>query len=638
MKYWLLLLLSLSILSSNYCQTCSSQRYQKQVFQNIKVSTDLKFGEYPSGFPGIDLDIELDFYEPAPNDEYLSKRPLVIMLFGGAFILGDKGDADVTAWCDSLAHYGYACASVNYRLSNAAAIALPGGGTRAAYAAVQDARAAIRFLLEDPNNFGFNIDPNHIYTGGESAGAITAIHTAYLEESERPSETYQYGLASDMGCLDCHGNNYIQPFQVKGIIDLWGATIGIDLLDLHENVPMVIIHGTADDIVPFTSGKPFTDIALTFPDLYGAQPMHDHLDSIGIYNEFYPYPGLGHVFYGTPTILITFPNQYWEPVFNQGHNFLNTTLQYDSPTPTGNLAPCYNDTEFYSVVTNPGSSYCWEVIGGTIITNSDSSIVVLWDDAITPASITVTERNCIDVIGQPAAVPVTVAAGCLVFQLSLWLEGSYNLTTGLINDNLRTQGLIPITEPYTNLGFTHVLTGGGETIDPSVLAVTGPNAIVDWLFLEIRDAIDLTLIKATKCVLLQADGDVVDLDGISATTLRGLPPSNYYITVKHRNHLGVMTPGSLNLSSSMTPFNFKTGAAYGNLTGVAQQLITQGVYGLFAGDADASSTIGASDRSILWNSRNQFGYLLSDVNMDGLCNAGDRSIAWNNRNYLSLIP
>lgn len=639
MKNWASLFFACLLISSGVqAQICTSERYQKQVFQNIKVSTDLKFAEYPSGFPGINNDLELDFYEPAPNDEYLGKRPLVIMLFGGAYILGDKGDADVTAWCDSLAHYGYACASVNYRLSNAASLGLPGGAERAAYAAVQDARAAIRFLLEDPNNFGFNVDPNHIYTGGESAGAITAIHTAYLEENERPPETYQYLLQPDMGCIDCHGNNYIQPFKVKGIIDLWGATTGIDLLDAHESIPMVIIHGTNDDVVPFTSGKPFTDIALTFPDLYGAQPMHDHLDSIGVYNEFYPYPGLGHVFYGTPTILITFPNQYWEPVFNQGHKFLYKTMEFDSPTPSGNLSPCYNDTELYTVSTNPGSSYCWEVTGGTIITNSDSSIVVVWDDPLTPATISVTEQNCVDVIGATITVPLNVSAGCLVFQLSLWLDGPYNQMTGLMKDDLRLQGLIPTTEPYTNLGYSHVLNGGGETIDPSVLAVTGPDAIVDWLYLELRDPIDLTWVKGTKCVLLQADGDVVDLDGVSSVTMRGLPAANYYITVKHRNHLSVMTPGSLNLSSALTPFNFKSGSAYGNLTGVAQKQLSAGVYGLFAGDVNHSTVIEAGDRSMAWNTRNQTGYLLSDANMDGVCNAGDRSRIWNNRNFISLVP
>ncbi len=638
MKNWPLLVLSFLVLNILSGQVCTSERYQKQVFQNIKVTTNLKYAEYPSGFPGINIDLELDFYEPAPNDEYLGKRPLVIMLYGGAYVLGDKGDADVTAWCDSLAHYGYACASVNYRLTNTTAISVPGAFTRAAYAAVQDARASIRFLLEDPNNFGFNIDPNFIYTGGESAGAITAIHTAYLEESERPIETYQYLLAPDMGCIDCHGNNYVQPFKVKGIIDLWGATTSIDILDQHENIPMVIIHGTDDIVVPFTSGRPFTDIALTLPFMYGAQPMHDHLDSLGTYNEFYPYQGLPHVFYGTPTVVITFPNQYWEPVFNQGHNFLYNTMQYDSPTPSGNLAPCYNDTELYTVSTTPGSSYCWEVVGGTIITNSDSSIVVLWDDPITPASISVTEQNCIEVIGSPVSLPINVSVGCLVFQASLWLEGPYNQVTGLMDDDLRVQGLIPTTEPFTNLGYFHVLNGGGESIAPSVLAVSGNNAIVDWLFVELRDPVNLTQVMATKCVLLQADGDVVDLDGISAVTIKGLTPSNYYITIKQRNHLSVMTPGSLNLSSSLTPFDFKTGAAYGNLTGIAQKQLSTGVYGLFAGDVNNSTVIEAADRSTTWNNRNQTGYILSDANMDGICNAGDRSKIWNNRNFLSLVP
>ena len=48
------------------------------------------------------------------------------------------------------------------------------------------------------------------------------------------------------------------------------------------------------------------------------------------------------------------------------------------------------------------------------------------------------------------------------------LQGPYNTSTGLMNDGLRTQGLIPFQEPYTSLGYAHTNNAGGETIAPAV--------------------------------------------------------------------------------------------------------------------------------------------------------------------------
>ncbi|MBK7086012.1 MAG: hypothetical protein IPH53_15650 [Flavobacteriales bacterium] len=61
------------------------------------------------------------------------------------------------------------------------------------------------------------------------------------------------------------------------------------------------------------------------------------------------------------------------------------------------------------------------------------------------------------------------------------LEGPLNTTTLIMNDPLRAAGLVPLTEPYTALGFAQVAGGGGETSTTPVLATTGNNAVVDWV-------------------------------------------------------------------------------------------------------------------------------------------------------------
>ncbi len=123
--------------------------------------------------------------------------------------------------------------------------------------------------------------------------------------------------------------------------------------------------------------------------------------------------------------------------------------------------------------------------------------------------------------------------------LKVMLEGPYDGTSGLMRDDLRTAGLLPLAQPYSGM-FTHVGEGGTETIQPSVLTVAGNNAIVDWIFVELRDKSTPSVVLDTRCALLQRDGDVVDLDGVSPLRIVA-PIGAYHVAVRHRNHLGVMT-------------------------------------------------------------------------------------------------
>jgi len=245
-------------------------------------------------------------------------------------------------------------------------------------------------------------------------------------------------------------------------------------------------------------------------------------------------------------------------------------------------------------------------------------------------------RSGITTLGVFAIGGSSLQGGILV-ELDVFLEGPY-LTGGLMSDDLRANE-VPTTEPYTALpNFTHVLDGGGETVIPSVLAVTGNNAIIDWVFLEVRDAATLTNVISTRSALLQADGDVVDVDGTSPVEFTNLQPGSYYVVVNHRNHLEIMTPGALPLSRTPYPHDFTTGLAYGNLSGNVQKNLGGGEYGMFEGDLNNDGVINASDRSTAWNFRNQTGYLSADCSMDGVVNAADRSQVWNNRNLFTAVP
>ncbi|MBK6344297.1 MAG: hypothetical protein IPF41_17440 [Flavobacteriales bacterium] len=111
-----------------------------------------------------------------------------------------------------------------------------------------------------------------------------------------------------------------------------------------------------------------------------------------------------------------------------------------------------------------------------------------------------------------------------------------------MRDDLRVAGMIPSTEPYSAIYGGP----GGETVAPSVLAVTGNNAIVDWVRVELRTLPTGPTVAAAHG-LVQRDGDVVSADGFSALRLN-TTDGLYHVVVRHRNHLAVMSASALSMA------------------------------------------------------------------------------------------
>lgn len=256
----------------------------------------------------------------------------------------------------------------------------------------------------------------------------------------------------------------------------------------------------------------------------------------------------------------------------------------------------------------------------------------------------------------------------LSLNLRVYLEGALmqnggetSITSGLplMRDDLRVSpftgaNYIPLSDPYTFVKDPFINTpakfnriGPGLedenlTIEDSigVFGVQGDNAIVDWIHVELRSKDDMTLPIATRSALLQRDGDVVDLDGESELKFQGVNVDSFYVVVKHRSHLGVM---SMKVSNSdlvdFTDPNFpvydygaslESGIDY---TGLAQKsTVVNGYNALWAGDFDSNGKVKFtnpeddqnvmfinvlfSSPSFLINYDNAYGYLTGDYNMD----------------------
>src|SRR4030095_12809253 len=91
------------------------------------------------------------------------------------------------------------------------------------------------------------------------------------------------------------------------------------------------------------------------------------------------------------------------------------------------------------------------------------------------------------------------------------------------------------------------------------------NSIVDWVFAQLHRSSD-NVVMSTRAVLLQRDGDVVDVDGTGAVVnqinFAGELAGNYYVSIRHRNHLGVRSAGLLGLlRTSTTVMDFRSALA-----------------------------------------------------------------------------
>lgn len=284
------------------------------------------------------------------------------------------------------------------------------------------------------------------------------------------------------------------------------------------------------------------------------------------------------------------------------------------------------------------------------ITYHDGTDWIDFSEGAAATDGTFTNYSYLESSGISNFSPFSVRSGRLItLSAKMFLEGAYSSVTGLMGDNLRSAGLVPLSEPYTSLStFTHVNNTTTETTTAPVLAVTGDNAIVDWVFIELRDKTASSTVLATRSALVQKDGDVVDLDGVSPVTFDGIAADDYYIAVRHRNHLGAMTLNTMSLAKSPTQFVDFTNPT--TLTyGTDAQADISGALCLIGGNADSNSVTRATGPSFINDSAQiltRLGtytniisstYDTADVNMDGTIRATGPSFINDSAKLLSFL-
>ncbi len=283
-KHVLLTIALIAILFSAQAQDCDG-RYLEEIFDNVDVSTVVY-----SDVTGFTMDI----YQPA-GDEDIEERPLILFAHGGSFSAGTPQTQTMISMCTAFAKRGYVAASYQYSLTNAINLLDSVFMINHVMKAVADGKSAVRYFRKDyeENNNTYRIDSEQIFVGGNSAGAILAMHLAYLQYDEAPD--YIQTAIDANGGIEGNAGNDGYSSDVKGVVNLAGGLNQLSFIDPND-VPVVSFHGDADEVVPYDCNSVFWGtLGNNLVNICGSGTMQPVLDYNGVPNSLTTYPGADHV-------------------------------------------------------------------------------------------------------------------------------------------------------------------------------------------------------------------------------------------------------------------------------------------------------------------------------------------------------
>lgn len=219
------------------------------------------------------------------------------------------------------------------------------------------------------------------------------------------------------------------------------------------------------------------------------------------------------------------------------------------------------------------------------------------------------------------------STGMMGLSANVFLQGAYSSGSTMNNGSV----YVPLTQPYNFSPFNYA---GTE----SVFSMS--SNIVDWVLVELRQSISPSVSFAKRAALLKNDGSIVDLDGSSAIQIpvATVPSGNYFLVVKHRNHIPIMSSLPITLASGTTA-TYSLSASQSQVSGTNPlQLLSGGMYGMIAGDTSPDGIVNASDRVAARTASGMTGYNTADASLDGIVNSIDRVFTINNRFNVTQVP
>jgi len=191
-------------------------------------------------------------------------------------------------------------------------------------------------------------------------------------------------------------------------------------------------------------------------------------------------------------------------------------------------------------------------------------------------------------------------------------QGSYTFVYS-VKRNFQIVGAISINLKYLMEGFWNGTTQIQDTVDCLLALPESPFTPVD----------------SVRCYLSSA--------GTGQLIFTRSASGNYYLVVRHRNHIEIWSSIALGVvkgTTSISSYDFSSGSAYG--TNALKQ--AGSVFVSWGGDVNQDGVVDFIDRNITWNHRGETGYRQSDCNGDNITGTDDYDIVMNNRYKIKQKP
>ena len=244
----------------------------------------------------------MDIYHPAKGSQTTfngTEKPTVIFMFGGGFIHGTRDNESYHKWFKMMTENGYRIVSIDYRLglkgSNKVGVAQVNVLDQAIHMAVEDLFSATTFIIDNQDQLG--IDPKNIVISGSSAGAITVMQAEY----EISNRTHWTSVLP-------------QDFNYKGVMSFSGAILSREgKVDFElEPCPTLMLHGTADKLVPYKQ------IKILWLGFFGGGKLVERFEKFGYNYNMYHLVDYGHEIAGSMETTMDLQLRFLETNVMQG--------------------------------------------------------------------------------------------------------------------------------------------------------------------------------------------------------------------------------------------------------------------------------------------------------------------------------
>ena len=306
--YLLLVFISFTFYAKS--EDCTNGRYINPIFSRVQVTKNIVYARKKQS-DGAWINLRYDIYQPFGDT--LSKRPIMLLIHGGAYLkLLDQNSPDIVLMCDYFAKRGYVCVSIDYRQEpNLLGLLNEEIMVKAVSRALIDTKDAVdHLMLTYQNGNPYRIDTSRAFIGGVSAGGVSSMFISYLDSLQQlPLQYQQWIIEANGDSADYILRHKFDLVKPKACISVSGAVSDTNWI-VNNGIDMLIVHGSADEIVPYNYGKPFNIPAL--PILYGGKAQYPIMLRKGIRVEFDDWIGRGHVPFmnlSFPDIIFNFINQ-----------------------------------------------------------------------------------------------------------------------------------------------------------------------------------------------------------------------------------------------------------------------------------------------------------------------------------------